>query len=130
MVRRRTKKEGKVKNATPTQLDGIKFRSKLEAYTYTKLKEAKIPIEYEKHRYMLLPSFIFENKTIRAITYLPDFVGSNFIIECKGYPNDSWALREKLFKYYLVNNLPNYKFYIVHNQKEVDQLVKELKDGQ
>ena len=129
MVRRRTKKEGKVKNATPTQLDGIKFRSKLEAYTYTKLKEAKIPIEYEKHRYMLLPSFIFENKTIRAITYLPDFVGSNFIIECKGYPNDSWALREKLFKYYLVNNLPNYKFYIVHNQKEVDQLIKELKDG-
>lgn len=129
MVRRRTKKEGKVKNATPTQLDGIKFRSKLEAYTYTKLKEAKIPIEYEKHRYMLLPSFIFENKTIRAITYLPDFVGSNFIIECKGYPNDSWALREKLFKYYLVNNLPDYKFYIVHNQKEVDQLIKELKDG-
>lgn len=130
MARKRIKKEGKVKNATPTQLDGIKFRSKLEAYTYTKLKEANIPIEYEKHRYMLLPSFIFENKTIRAITYLPDFVGSNFIIECKGYPNDSWALREKLFKYYLVNNLPNYKYYIVHNQKEVDQLIKELKDGQ
>ena len=129
MVRKRTKKEGKVKNATPTQLDGIKFRSKLEAYTYTKLKEAKIPIEYEKHRYMLLPSFIFENKTIRAITYLPDFVGNKFIIECKGYPNDSWALREKLFRYYLVNNLPDYKFYIVHNQKEVDQLIKELKDG-
>ena len=130
MARKRIKKEGKVKNATPTQLDGIKFRSKLEAYTYTKLKEANIPIEYEKHRYMLLPSFIFENKTIRAITYLPDFVGSNFIIECKGYPNDSWALREKLFKYYLINNLPNYKYYIVHNQKEVDQLIKELKDGQ
>lgn len=128
MVRKRTKKEGKVKNATPTQLDGIKFRSKLEAYTYKKLKEAKIYAEYEQHRYMLLPSFIFENKTVRAITYLPDFVGSDFIIECKGFPNEAWPLREKLFKYYLTNNMPNYSFYLVRNQKQVDELVKKLKD--
>ena len=128
MVRKRTKKEGKVKNATPTQLDGIKFRSKLEAYTYKKLKEAKIYAEYEQHRYMLLPSFIFENKTVRAITYLPDFVGSDFIIECKGFPNEAWPLREKLFKYYLTNNMPNYSFYLVRNQRQVDELVKKLKD--
>ena len=129
MVRKRTKKEGKVKNATPTQLDGIKFRSKLEAYTYKKLKEANIYAEYEQYRYMLLPSFIFENKTVRAITYLPDFVGSNFIIECKGFPNEAWPLREKLFKYYLTNNMPNYSFYLVRNQKQVDELVKKLRDG-
>ena len=129
MVRKRTKKEGKVKNATPTQLDGIKFRSKLEAYTYKKLKEANIYAEYEQYRYMLLPSFIFENKTVRAITYLPDFVGSNFIIECKGFPNEAWPLREKLFKYYLTNNMPNYSFYLVRNQRQVDELVKKLRDG-
>ena len=128
MVRKRTKKEGKVKNATPTQLDGIKFRSKLEAYTYKKLKEANIYAEYEQYRYMLLPSFIFENKTVRAITYLPDFVGSNFIIECKGFPNEAWPLREKLFKYYLTNNMPNHSFYLVRNQKQVDELIKKLKD--
>ena len=128
MVRKRTKKEGKVKNATPTQYDGIKFRSKLEAYTYKKLKEANIYAEYEQYRYMLLPSFIFENKTVRAITYLPDFVGNNFIIECKGFPNESWPLREKLFKYYLTNNMPNYSFYLVRNQKQVDELIKKLKD--
>lgn len=128
MVRKRTKKEGKVKNATPTQLDGIKFRSKLEAYTYKKLKEANIYAEYEQYRYMLLPSFIFENKTVRAITYLPDFVGNNFIIECKGFPNEAWPLREKLFKYYLTNNMPNHSFYLVRNQKQVDELIKKLKD--
>lgn len=77
---------------------------------------------------MLLPSFIFENKTVRAITYLPDFVGSNFIIECKGFPNEAWPLREKLFKYYLTNNMPNYSFYLVRNQKQVDELIKKLKD--
>ena len=129
MARKRTKKEGKVKNATPTQYDGIKFRSKLEVYTYKKLKEANIYAEYEQYRYMLLPSFIFENKTVRAITYLPDFVGSNFIIECKGFPNEAWPLREKLFKYYLTNNMPNYSFYLVRNQKQVDELIEKLRDG-
>ena len=129
MQTKKKKKSGKVKNVTPTQLDGIKFRSKLEAYTYKKLKEANIYAEYEQYRYMLLPSFIFENKTVRAITYLPDFVGSNFIIECKGFPNEAWPLREKLFKYYLTNNMPNYSFYLVRNQKQVDELVKKLKDG-
>ena len=129
MARKRTKKEGRIKNATPTQYDGIKFRSKLEAYTYKKLKEANIYAEYEQYRYMLLPSFIFENKTVRAITYLPDFVGSNFIIECKGFPNEAWPLREKLFKYYLTNNMPNYSFYLVRNQKQVDELIEKLRDG-
>lgn len=129
MVRKRTKQKGKVKNATPTQLDGIKFRSKLEAYTYKKLKEADIHAEYEQYRYILLPSFIFENRTVRAITYLPDFVGNNFIIECKGFPNEAWPLREKLFKYYLTNNMPNHSFYLVRNQKQVDELVKKLRDG-
>ena len=128
MARKRTKKEGRIKNATPTQYDGIKFRSKLEVYTYKKLKEANIYAEYEQYRYILLPSFIFENKTVRAITYLPDFVGNNFIIECKGFPNEAWPLREKLFKYYLTNNMPNYSFYLVRNQKQVDELIEKLRD--
>lgn len=116
-----------VKNATPNEYDGIKFRSKLETYTYKKLKEANIYTEYEKHKYELLPSFLYLNKKIRAITYLPDFVGNNFIIECKGFPNDAFPLKKKLFEYYLASNEPNTKYYIVKTQKEVDQLIKELK---
>ena len=46
--RKSTKKQGKVKNATPNEYDGIKFRSKLETYTYKKLKEAKIKADYER----------------------------------------------------------------------------------
>lgn len=125
-MRQIKRKKGKVKNATPNEYDGIKFRSKLETYTYKKLKEANIYSEYEQHRYELLPAFTFQGSKIRAITYLPDFVGDNFIIECKGFPNEAWPLREKLFKYYLKDT--NYKFYIVHTQKEVDKLISELKN--
>ena len=128
-MRKQTKKksEGRVKNATPNIVDGIKFRSKLESYTYKKLKEANIYADYEQHRYELLPAFEFSGKKIRAITYLPDFVGHDFIIECKGFPNEAWPLREKLFKYYKNRFLPKHRFYLVHTQKEVDAMIDELK---
>ena len=129
MVRKRTKKEGKVKNATPTQLDGIKFRSKLEAYTYKKLKEANIKAEYEPIHFELIPKFEYQGEKVRAMTYLPDFVGKDFIIECKGLIGDSFPLRWKIFKYTLMKRNSNYKLYLVRNQKQVDELVKKLKDG-
>lgn len=75
-----------------------------------------------------MPKFEFQGKKIRAITYLPDFIGNNFIIECKGFKTDTWPLREKLFNYYLFRFEPNIKFYVVHNQKQVDELIKHLKE--
>ena len=124
---KKKKSNGLVKNATPNEFDGIKFRSKLETYTYKKLKEAKIDAEYEKHKFELLPAFNFHGEKVRAITYLPDFVGENFIIECKGFPNDAFPLKEKLFKHLLVNILPNSMYYVVHTQKQVDELINKLK---
>ena len=129
MKRQKKKKEGKVRNATPTEYDGIKFRSKLEMYTYKKLREARINADYEQHRFELLPAFVaLSGKKYRAMTYLPDFVGKDFIIECKGFPNESWPLRKKLFEYALVRNKLKYDFYEVHTQKEVDTLVLNLKE--
>lgn len=117
----------KIKNATPIEADGIKFRSKLELYTYKKLKEANIMTEYEQHRYELLPAFVFHGKKVRAMTYLPDFVGKGFIIECKGFSNDAFPLRKKLFEFWLSVHEPETQYHIVRTQKDVDQLVETLK---
>lgn len=128
MQRKRNKpSESKIRNATPNEYNGIRFKSKLETYTYKKLKESNIKAEYETQRYELLPAFTFGDKKYRAITYKPDFVGDKFIIECKGYPNDAWALREKLFNYYLYTHEPKTAFYVVHTQKQVDELISKLK---
>lgn len=124
--RKKKKRQGKVKNATPNIYDGIKFRSKLETYTYKKLKEANIFAEYEKHRFVLIPKFEYDGEKIRSMTYLPDFVGKDFIIECKGLMGDSFPLRWKIFKYTLMKENSNYKLYLVRNQKQVDELVKNL----
>lgn len=116
----------KIKNATPLTYDGIKFQSKLEVYCYKKLKDNNIKSEYETITYTVIDSFIYNNEKIRKITYTPDFVGKNFIIECKGWMNDSFPLRWKLFKYFLYKNNLNYELYLPRNQKEVDDIINNI----
>ena len=127
MNKSKKKSQGKVRNATPNIYDGIKFRSKLETYTYKKLKEAGIDAEYESTHFELIPKFEYNGEKVRAMTYLPDFVGKNFIIECKGLVTDSFPLRWKIFKYYLKQENQDYKLFLVRNQKQVDEMVKKKK---
>lgn len=126
MNKSKKKSQGKVRNAAPNIYDGIKFRSKLETYTYKKLKEAGIDAEYESTHFELIPKFEYNGEKVRAMTYLPDFVGKNFIIECKGLVTDSFPLRWKIFKYYLKQENKDYKLFLVRNQKQVDEMVNEL----
>ena len=111
---KRKKGQGKVRNAQPNEYDGIKFRSKLETYTYKALKNAGIDAKYEAEHFLLIPKFEYNGEKIRPMTYLPDFVGKGFVIECKGFPNEAWPLREKLFNYYLYLHEPKTAFYVVH----------------
>lgn len=117
----------KIRNATPNIVDGIKFKSKLESYTYNALKEAGIEAEYENHKYTLLEPFKYMTESVRGMTYTPDFVGDGFIIECKGYGNDAWPIRWKLFKHSLYRKDIELDLYIVKNQREVKELVETLK---
>lgn len=122
-------KNKKVKNATPIEIDGIQFKSKLEGYVYTELKRNKLKAEYEPIKFELMPSFQFKSKKLRCMTYTPDFVGDNFIIEAKGRPNDVFPYKWKWFMYYLKNNglEDKYSLFIVHNHKETDECIKIIK---
>jgi len=122
-------------------VDKIEFKSGLEAYMYKALKAANIKAKYEGISYELVPSFDFKNKcyerqanskgeyrnrggkAIRKVTYTPDFTGSDFIIECKGRPNESFPIRWKLFKMYASKKLPKINIYKPQNQKECDETV-------
>jgi hypothetical protein len=140
-MRRASKKRGPVVSKV-VSYDGITFASGLEKYMYKALKEANIPCEYEKHTFELLPAFVFENdcierqsnskgdyinrgnKKVLNLKYTPDFVGSNFIIETKGRANDSFPLRWKMFKKWMVDNNDNRTLYKPQNQKECDKTVE------
>ena len=122
--------------------DGIKFASGLERYMYVLLREAKIKAAYEGQTYEVFPSFKFENdsyekqsngkgefknrgnKKVLNIKYTPDFVGDNFIIECKGRANETFPIRWKMFKKYVKANLKHVTLYKPQNQKDCSEVIK------
>lgn len=122
------KENKKVRNATPITYNDIKFKSKLEAYTYKIFAEAGIILEYEVERFTLVDKFRYKDENIRAITYKPDFIQKeyNFIIECKGYGNESFPLRWKLFKRHLYRTNNEVDIYIVKTQKDAKKLLEYI----
>ena len=70
-MKRYKRKKGKIQSKKTT-VDGIKFRSKLEAFTYKKLKEAGIKQEYESERYTLLEGFYYTSDAYEQSTTASD----------------------------------------------------------
>lgn len=125
---KRTSKQGKIRNATRLEVDGVKFRSKLEAFAYRKLQDAGFDVAYEENTYTLMEGFKYKDELIRPITFTPDFVDrqGRFVIECKGWPNDAFPLRWKLFKRYLTINGDPSDLYLPRNQKDVLDTIEIL----
>ena len=146
MKRKRSKKRGPFQ-AKKISYDGINFASGLERYTYMALKKAKLFEGYENEIFQLIDGFSFKNqsyekqangkgdyinrgqKKILGIKYTPDFVGKDFIIECKGRANESFPLRWKLFKLWLTKNNIGKTLYKPQNQKEVDLTIQLIKNS-
>jgi len=129
MISKRAVGNVKVRNATRTEYDGIKFRSKLEAYTYRRLKEEGFNFKYEEITYTIIDKFEYMGEKIRPITITPDFIDpdNKIIIEVKGFANELYPMRLKLFKRYLhINNL-EFRLYEVNTQKKVEELLNDLK---
>ena len=145
-MKKRSKKRGPV-HAKKISYDGINFASGLERYTYMALKKARLFEGYGNEVFQLIDGFSFKNqsyekqsngkgdyinrgqKKILGIKYTPDFVGKDFIIECKGRANESFPLRWKLFKLWLTKNNIGKTLYKPQNQKEVDLTVQLIKNN-
>lgn len=118
----------KIKNAKPTEYNGVKYRSKLESEFAKVFDENEIPFKYEPFKITLIPSFKYLGQTIRDVSYTPDFVVyNNIIIEAKGFPNDAYPLRKKMVLKYIVDNNYNYEFYEIKTKNQLLKLIEELK---
>jgi len=147
MRRKYKRKKGPVTSKKVT-CDGITFASGLEKYMYQALKNAGIDAVYEGRTYTVFPEFEFPNisiercangkgdfknrgeKKILPIKYTPDFIGDDFIIECKGRANESFPLRWKMFKKHVSSELPHVIIYKPQNQKECDETIKYIQQLQ
>lgn len=124
--------------------DGLQFQSGLEKYCYIRLKANKLFEGYETETYTIMESFSFPDdiyaktsagkgefkqrpRTIREIKYTPDFVGRDYVIECKGWPNEAYPLRKKLYLQWEKNNKTGRKFYEPRVKADVDKTIELIK---
>lgn len=145
----------KIKNAKKKVVDGIKFKSSLEAYCYNQLKKNGITdFQYEGHKFILQDKFDFpliswelqsskikgkiiksfgpDSMKIRAITYTPDFVQLNdkkegWIIETKGFETPDFKLKWKMFKKLLAINGFKVNLYVPNTQDNIDKTINLIK---
>lgn len=143
MKKRKYRSRSKVKNAKKSTFDGKDFKSNLELHCYKQLKTSKIDVEYEDTTFTIFPALVYpqacyegttkklynKGSKIRAITYTPDFVDPHgkWIIETKGYANESFPLRWKLFKKHLKDTKQQYVLFMPRNKAQVDEVVELIK---
>lgn len=124
----------KIKNATKKEYNGIQFKSLLEVMVYKTLLQKGFEPHYEASKYPIWKGFKpetpcykpnkqgileLQNNKIIDITYTPDFIfmapddKTVIIMEIKGFQNDTYPLKEKMFRGYLENLLH------IHNQPTI-----------
>lgn len=133
----------KVKNATPLEYDGIHFKSSLEVMIYRTLKEQGFPVRYEPQKIVVwegfrptVPFYDKDNvtrmlkkqmKKLLDITYTPDFMfeygGHQIIIEAKGFVNDTFPIKKKLFRKWLEDH-PESIYFEIYTKKQLMQAVE------
>ena len=144
----------KIKNATPTEYDGIQFKSKTEVVVYKTLLQYGFKPYYEPTKYGVWRGFKptvpaykpdktgqlkLEDKKIIDITYTPDFIfmapdnKTVIIMEAKGgFLNDTYPIKEKLFRGYLENLLKTINqpamFFQVRSKSQVIQAINIIKE--
>ena len=146
----------KIKNATPTITDnGIQMKSKTEVMIYKALRELGFNPEYEgetftywdggypktdfydMHTNRNKPEFYrhlrHNAKKLIAMRYTPDFIfmyeNIKVIIEVKGWENDQFAIRKKLFRKYL-DTLPYPVVYAeIFTKRQLLEFIKNLEEN-
>ena len=141
-------KRGRIKNVKAINVDGIKYRSRLEAFASIELRKARIKFHYEKEKFVLMDKFKYNgesiekrkkkgklvydqaSQSIRSITYIPDFTNlkQGWIIEVKGLKSDVFNVKWKLFKQYLAKNNLNYDLYMPGSKKQILETIKMNKE--
>lgn len=137
----------KIINASPLEYDGISFKSKLEKMGYQTLKEQGFPVLYEPRKFIIWEGFRpnvpfynkdastrmlkMDSKKVIDISYTPDlmFEYNNhlIIIEMKGFENNTYPLKKKIFRKWLESNYPNSIYFEIFTKKQLLQAIDIIK---
>jgi len=147
MDKTKKKENRKVRNANPKEYGGIQFKSVLERNTYRTLKDAGFDVEYEPLKITVwqgfrptVPFYNRDNRTRRLkletkklidITYTPDFVfthnGTTVYIETKGFENDAFPIKKKLFRKWLEEQEARSVYFEIFSKAQLLQAIDIIK---
>ena len=112
------------------------FFSPLEKFCFYLLEENNINFKFQSSTFTLLEGFKYElpsiekgktaQKSIRPITYTPDFIGDNWIIETKGFRTESFNLKWKLLKAFLKTSGKEMFLYMPTNKQQVKDAIESI----
>lgn len=146
----------KVKNAHKCHYNGIDFDSDLEKESYILLQKEGFDPQYTPKTFDVFEgkkfsvpfySVYYDRKLkkkiwgrnkykVRNIGYTPDFIlyitdssGAEImvVIEVKGFPNETYIYRKKLFQLLLEDEYPNSMFFETHNIKQLKSAIEIIK---
>lgn len=130
----------KVKNAQIIEYKEITFKSKLDLMAYKLLEERGFKPQYEQNTFIIWQGFkpvvpfftknkakqiINNNKKLINITYTPDiyfeYQGYKVIIEMKGFTNDVYPIKVKLFRKYIeqLQDSNNYLLFELYTKQQL-----------
>jgi hypothetical protein len=138
----------KIINASPLEYDGISFKSKLEKMAYQTLKEQGFPVLYEPRKFIIWEGFRpnvpfynkdastrmlkMDSKKVIDISYTPDLMfeynNHHIIIEMKGFENNTYPLKKKIFRKWLESNYPNSIYFEIFTKKQLLQAIDIIKN--
>lgn len=135
----------KIKGASTKVYNGITFKSQLEVSIYKTLLQEGFNPKYEEIKYVLWQGFkpttpFYEKgkdglnklsmKKIIDITYTPDFTFeyNNYliIIEAKGYENDTFPIKKKMFRKVL-ESYNKALYFEIFTKKQLVDAIKIIK---
>lgn len=134
----------KIKNTKPVTVKNIKFKSTTESKIYNFLLSKTPEVTYEEAPITIFSGYFpkvpfFKGKNfiysrIRNITYTPDFTvkykGFLIYIEVKGWINDVYPYKRKLFRNYLeslfIQGVSNIIFAEIKSVEECQELFNKI----
>lgn len=147
----------KIINATPKTYNNIKFKSLAEVMVYKTLIQQGFSPQYEQETFIIWegykPTITFftknsfkrknknieiisentakDNRIITNITYTPDFTfmynGIKVIIEVKGFQNDVFPYKFKMFRKHLESLEGKYELWEIFTKKQLLECINHLK---
>ena len=138
----------KIKNATRFSYDGIEFKSKLEVKCFIELRKAGFEPEYENLKLTIQDGFYptveyykgdkknkeglkLMSSKVLPVTYTPDITfrhgAYTVLVEVKGFENDVYPLKQKVFRKWLEGSDEKYMFFEVKNVAQLQNMIKMIK---